>query len=57
MEATMATDKAKRSNPLAQPSRRRINPHHKAELFDDLRQLNRGYGTARESDVDTACQT
>ena len=46
----MATDKAKRSNPLAQPqpqhTRRRPNPdtRHKTELFDNLRQLNRGFG-------------
>jgi hypothetical protein len=47
----MATNKAIRSNSLAQPSRRRINPypHHKAELFDTLRQLNRGYGIALAS--------
>jgi len=30
----------------SKPSRRSPNPHMKAELFDDLRQLNRGYGTA-----------
>jgi hypothetical protein len=53
----MAVRKATRPNSLAQPQPqhaktarakkpRRINPHHKAELFDDLRQLNRGYGTA-----------
>ena len=51
----MATNKAKRSNPLAQPrsqrTRRRSNSqpndtHQKAELFDTLRQLNRGFGMA-----------
>jgi hypothetical protein len=42
----MAVHKATRSNPLAQPTRRRRNPHFKAELFENLRQLNRGYGSA-----------
>ena len=47
----MAVPKAIRSNPLAQPTRRRPNsqprdPHLKAEIFDTLRQLNRGYGIA-----------
>jgi hypothetical protein len=42
----MAVHKAKRSNPSAQPARRRPNPQLKAELFDNLRQLNRGYGVA-----------
>src|SRR5262245_47804531 len=57
----MATNKAIRSHSLAQPKpqhsktaraggpepkRRRPNPHLKAELLDDLRQLNRGYGIA-----------
>jgi hypothetical protein len=48
----MAVHKATRSNPLAQPqpqhTRRSPNPdtHHKAELFDNLRQLNRGFGIA-----------
>jgi hypothetical protein len=47
----MAVHKAIRSNHLAQLQRRRRNapandPHLKANLFDDLRQLNRGYGTA-----------
>ena len=51
----MAVHKTKRSNPLAQPrsqhSRRRPNQqphdtHQKAELFDTLRQLNRGFGIA-----------
>jgi hypothetical protein len=28
------------------PSRRSPDPHMKAGLFDDLRQLNRGYGAA-----------
>jgi hypothetical protein len=44
----MASNKAIRSNPLAQPQRRRLHPdpHQKAELFDTLRQLNRGYGLA-----------
>ena len=42
----MAVHKATRSKPLAQPARRRRNPHFKAELFENLRQLNRGYGSA-----------
>ena len=44
----MASNKAIRSNSLAQPKRRRPNPdpHQKAELLDTLRQLNRGYGLA-----------
>ena len=42
----MATNKAIRSNSSVQPSRRRSNPHLKAELFDNLRQLNRGYGVS-----------
>jgi hypothetical protein len=51
----MAVHKTKRSNPLAQPrsqhTRRRSNPqpndtHQKAELFDTLRQMNRGFGMA-----------
>ena len=42
----MAVHKAIRSNSLAQPQRRRRNPHFKAELFENLRQLNRGYGSA-----------
>ena len=42
----MATDKAKRSNPLAQPTRRRPNPQLKAQLLDSLQHLNRGYGIA-----------
>ena len=42
----MAVHKATRSNPLAQPSRRRTNPQLKAELFETLQHLNRGYGIA-----------
>lgn len=43
----MATDKAKRSNPLAQPNaRRRPNPQLKSQLLDFLQHLNRGYGIA-----------
>jgi hypothetical protein len=42
----MAVHKATRSHSLAQPTRRHPNPHLKSELFDDLRQLNRGYGVA-----------
>ena len=47
----MAIPKAIRSNPLAQPARRRPNsqprdPHLKAKIFDTLRQLNHGYGVA-----------
>jgi hypothetical protein len=37
----MAVHKAIRSKSPLQP-----NPHLKAELFDDMRQLNRGYGVA-----------
>lgn len=40
----MANDKAKRSNPSAQLTRRRPNPQLKAQLFDSLQHLNRGYG-------------
>jgi hypothetical protein len=41
----MAAHKAIRSNPPAQPARR---PDHqlKAEIFETLRHLNRGYGVA-----------
>jgi hypothetical protein len=54
----MAVHKAIRTKSLAQPQhlpqhaktaragKRRLNTSYKAELFDDLRQLNRGYGTA-----------
>jgi hypothetical protein len=43
----MAIDKAKRSNPLAQPNARRSpNPQLKAQLLDSLQHLNRGYGIA-----------
>ncbi|MGZ6423713.1 MAG: hypothetical protein ACXWSR_22490 [Bdellovibrionota bacterium] len=47
----MATDKAKRSNPLAQRARRRSNPQLsnpqlKAQLPETLHHLNRGYGIA-----------
>ena len=42
----MAVSKAIRSNSSVQPSRRRLNPHLKAELFDTLRQLNRGFGVS-----------
>src|SRR5258708_3939164 len=42
----MATDKAKRSNPLAQPARRRFNPQLKSQWFEILHHLNRGYGIA-----------
>lgn len=43
----MATNKAKRSIPLAQPNtRRRPNPQLKAQLLDSLQHLNRGYGIA-----------
>lgn len=57
----MAVHKAIRSNSSAQPQpqpakyaraggpkpvRRRFNPQFKAELFDTLSRLNRGYGTA-----------
>jgi hypothetical protein len=62
----MAVNKAKRSNPSAQPQRRRLNhqprhsqprrsqikdspvlvkdPQRKAQLFETLRHMNRGYG-------------
>lgn len=44
----MATNKAKHSNPLAQPQRRRPNPDPqlKSHLFETLRHLNRGFGVA-----------
>jgi len=43
----MATNKAKRSNLLAQPNARRSpNPQLKAQLLDSLQHLNRGYGIA-----------
>ena len=48
----MATDKAKRSNPLVQPTRRSPNPNPspdpqvKSQLFETLRHLNRGFGVA-----------
>ncbi|MBZ5506296.1 MAG: hypothetical protein LAO78_12625 [Acidobacteriia bacterium] len=52
----MATNKAKRSNPLAQPQRRSPNPQPrgsqindpqvKSKLFEALRHLNRGFGVA-----------
>lgn len=46
----MAVRKATRSNsptqPNAQPSRRRTNPQLKAEFFETLHHLNRGYGIA-----------
>src|SRR5262245_8500384 len=42
----MAASKAKRSNPLAQPERRRPHPQLKPQLFDNLHHLNRGYGVA-----------
>jgi hypothetical protein len=43
----MATNKAKRSNPLAQhqPTRRRPNPLATPQLYDVLNNLNRGYGS------------
>ena len=42
----MANDKAKRSNPLAQPARRSPNPLLKVQLLDSLQHMNRGYGIA-----------
>jgi len=42
----MAVSKAIRSNSPAQHPRHRFNPQLKAELFDTLRDLNRGYGIA-----------
>jgi hypothetical protein len=51
----MAVHKATRSKPLAQPQpqhgdprpeRRRTDPQLKAEIFETLRHLNRGYGVA-----------
>jgi hypothetical protein len=42
----MAVHKPTRSNPSAQPSRRRPDHQLKAELFETLRHLNRGYGVA-----------
>jgi hypothetical protein len=42
----MAKNKTIHSNPLAQPLRRRPDHQLKAELFETLRHLNRGYGVA-----------
>jgi hypothetical protein len=42
----MATNKAIRSNPPAQPERPSPNHQLKADLFEALRHLNRGYGVA-----------
>jgi hypothetical protein len=44
----MATNKAKRSNFLAQPQRCSPNPDPqvKSQLFETLRHLNRGFGVA-----------
>lgn len=42
----MAVHKAIRSNPPAQPKRPSPDYQLKAELFDALRHLNRGYGVA-----------
>jgi len=42
----MAVHKAIRSNPALQPERLRPNHQLKAELFETLRHLNRGYGVA-----------
>jgi hypothetical protein len=42
----MAVHKAIRSNPAPQPERPRPNHQLKAELFETLRHLNRGYGVA-----------
>ena len=42
----MAVHKAIRSNPALQPERPRPNHQLKAELFETLRHLNRGYGVA-----------
>jgi hypothetical protein len=40
----MAANKATRSNPPAQPLRHRPDHQLKAEIFETLRHLNRGYG-------------
>jgi hypothetical protein len=42
----MAVHKVIRSNPVAQPQRPRPNHQFKAEIFEVLRHLNRGYGVA-----------
>ena len=44
----MAVRKATRSNPPAQPQPKPARPDHqlKAEIFETLRHLNRGYGVA-----------
>jgi hypothetical protein len=42
----MAVHKAIRSNSLAQPQRHRPDHQLKAEIFETLRHLNRGYGVA-----------
>ena len=45
----MAVHKAIRSNPPAQPKRPSLNHQLKAEIFEALRHLNRGYGVALSS--------
>jgi hypothetical protein len=42
----MAVHKVIRSNPPAQPQPQRPNHQFKAEIFEILRHLNRGYGVA-----------
>jgi hypothetical protein len=42
----MAVHKAIRTNPPAQPQPQRPNHQLKAEIFETLRHLNRGYGVA-----------
>jgi hypothetical protein len=42
----MAVHKATRSNPLVQPEHPRPNHQLKADIFEVLRHLNRGYGVA-----------
>src|SRR5215510_6632846 len=42
----MGVHNAIRKNPLAQPQRQRPDHQLKAEIFETLRHLNRGYGVA-----------
>ena len=42
----MGVHNAIRKNPLAQPQRQRPDHQRKAEIFETLRHLNRGYGVA-----------
>src|SRR5437660_5836483 len=48
MRGTMADTKVKRSTPLAQPKRRRLNPRFKHRLYETLYDLNRGFSVTLE---------